>query len=65
MFGQYGNLLQELNREDPRCYKSFLHVDADLGVGGTRWGNNQEHNQLRVLVNNSGQNQMQTINSMI
>ena len=26
MFGQYDTLLHELNR----CYKNFLHVDADL-----------------------------------
>lgn len=30
MFGQYDTLLHELNREDPRCYKNFLRVDADL-----------------------------------
>ena len=30
MFGQYDTLLHELNREDHRCYKNFLRVDADL-----------------------------------
>ena len=30
MFGQYDTLLHELNRQDPRCYKNFLRVDADL-----------------------------------
>ena len=30
MFGQYDTLLHELNREDPKCYKNFLRVDADL-----------------------------------
>ena len=30
MFGLYDTLLYELNREDPRCYKNFLRVDADL-----------------------------------
>ena len=30
MFGQHDTLLHELNREDPRCYKNFLCVDADL-----------------------------------
>lgn len=30
MFGQYDTLLHELNREDTRCYKNFLRVDADL-----------------------------------
>jgi len=26
LFGQYDNLLLELNREDPACYKNFLRV---------------------------------------
>ena len=30
MFCQYDTLLHELNRENPRCYKNFLRVDADL-----------------------------------
>jgi hypothetical protein len=30
MFGQYETLLQELNREDPMYYKTFLRVDAEL-----------------------------------
>ena len=30
MFGQYDTLLHELNREDHRCYKNILLVDADL-----------------------------------
>ena len=30
LFGQYEQLLQELNREDPKGYKNFLRVDADL-----------------------------------
>ena len=30
LFGQYENLLAELNREDPKRYKNFLRVDNDL-----------------------------------
>ena len=30
IFGQYEELLQELNREDHKGYKNFLRVDADL-----------------------------------
>ena len=30
LFGQYENLLVELNREDPKRYKNFLRVDNDL-----------------------------------
>ena len=29
-YGQYEQLLQELNREDPNGYKNFLRMDADL-----------------------------------
>ena len=28
LFGLYEQLLSELNREDPRCYKNFLRVEA-------------------------------------
>ena len=30
LFGQYENLLAELNREDPKRYRNFLRVDNDL-----------------------------------
>jgi len=30
LFGQYENLLDELNREDPKQYRNFLRVDNDL-----------------------------------
>ena len=30
LFGQYDQLLHELNREDAKGYKNFLRVDADL-----------------------------------
>ena len=30
IYGQYEQLLQELNREDPNSYKNFLRMDADL-----------------------------------
>ena len=30
VFGQYENLLVELNREDPRGYKNFLRVTPEL-----------------------------------
>ena len=30
LYGQYEQLLQELNREDPNGYKNFLRIDADL-----------------------------------
>ncbi|KAH3853953.1 hypothetical protein DPMN_096491 [Dreissena polymorpha] len=30
LYGQYEQLLQELNREDPKGYKNFLRVHADL-----------------------------------
>ena len=30
LFGQYENLLAELNREDPKRYRNFLRVDSDL-----------------------------------
>ena len=36
MFGQCDTLLHELNREDPRCYKNFLRVDAD-DVNRLKW----------------------------
>ena len=30
LFGQYENLLAELNREDPKRHRNFLRVDNDL-----------------------------------
>ena len=30
LFGQYENLLAELNREGPKRYRNFLRVDNDL-----------------------------------
>jgi len=30
LFGQFDNLLLELNREEPACYKHLLRVDADV-----------------------------------
>jgi len=30
LFGQYENLLVELNRDDPKPYRNFLRVDNDL-----------------------------------
>lgn len=30
LYGHYEQLLQELNREDPKGYKKFLRVDADM-----------------------------------
>ncbi|XP_060582559.1 putative nuclease HARBI1 [Ruditapes philippinarum] len=30
LYGHYEQLLQELNREDPKGYKNFLRVDADM-----------------------------------
>lgn len=30
LFGQYEQLLNELNREDPKGFKNFLRVDADI-----------------------------------
>jgi hypothetical protein len=30
LYGQYEQLLQELNREDPNGYRNFLRVDADM-----------------------------------
>ena len=32
LYGQYEQLMRELNREDANAYRNFLRVDADMGV---------------------------------